>query len=301
MAQRNVARDRQAQVRTHEGGRAQTGNFAQQLKRAVTACMLWEDTFYESGKDIATRIHDLAKRCDPDFVAQLALDVRKRHGLRHAPLWLILSLLPRDDILGKAKSTAITDLVSRADEIPELLAMYWDGKGEGKPVAAALKRGLAGAFHKFDEYQFAKYNRDKAVTMRDAMFICHPKPKNDEQAALFKRLANDELKTPDTWEVGLSAGGDKKEVFTDLLIGLNNDLAGKWVLNVLQSDPAEHSIPKGLYDLTPLHKRRYFDPVQGTTVLFADDRVKPHTSIALNFCSKISHLFWSFSCGAFST
>ncbi len=215
MAQRNVARET-ASVRTHEGGRAQAGDYARQLQRAVTSCLLWEGTFYESGESIATRIHELANKCDADFVAALAVDVRKRHGLRHAPLWLILSLLPRDDISGKAKQEAITNVISRADEIPELLALYWDGKKEGKPVPAALKRGLAGAFEKFDEYQFAKYNRDKVVTMRDAMFICHPKPGKGRKA-LYKRIANDKLKTPDTWEVGLSAGGDKKETFTRLL------------------------------------------------------------------------------------
>ena len=94
MAQRNQARQRQETVRTHEGGRAQKGDYARQLRRAVTSCLLWEDTFYESGVDIATRIHTLANQCDPDFVADLAREVRKQHGLRHAPLWLVISLLP---------------------------------------------------------------------------------------------------------------------------------------------------------------------------------------------------------------
>jgi hypothetical protein len=184
----------------------------------VTACLLWESTFYESGEDIATRIHTLANQCDAAFVAQLALEVRTKHRLRHAPLWLILALLPRKDMPGVAKAKLITEVISRADEIAELLAMYWDGKGEGKPVAAALKRGMAGAFHKFEEYHFAKYKgTGKVVTLRDAMFIAHPKPKDEEQAALFKRIADDELKVPDTWEVGLSGGGDARKVFTDLL------------------------------------------------------------------------------------
>ncbi len=217
MAQRNQPRTRTTE-RTHEGGVAQAGSNEQQLRRAVTACLLWESTFYESGEDIATRIHGLANRCSADFVGDLALDVRKKHGLRHAPLWLILALLPRKDMPGVAKAKLITEVISRADEIAEVLAMYWDGKGEGKPVSAALKRGMAGAFHKFEEYHFGKYKgAGKAVTLRDAMFIAHPKPKDKDQADLFKRIADDTLKTPDTWEVGLSAGGDKQKVFTDLL------------------------------------------------------------------------------------
>lgn len=219
MAQVNQ-RQRAAQVRTHEGGRAQTGDVLQQLRRAVTSCLLWESTFYESGEDIAERIHRLANACDANFVADLAVEVRKQHGLRHAPLWLILSLLPRDDITGKAKAGAITNVISRCDELTEVIAMYWAStahKGKEGVIPNALKNGVANAFEKFDEYQFGKYRGEgKSVTLRDALFLTHPKP-SKEREDLYKRIANDELKTPDTWEVGLSTGGDKKETFTRLL------------------------------------------------------------------------------------
>ncbi|WP_390174307.1 TROVE domain-containing protein, partial [Staphylococcus pseudintermedius] len=38
-----------------------------------------------------------------------------------------------------------------------------------------------------------------------------------EQEALFKRVANQELETPDTWETQLSAVADAKETFTRLM------------------------------------------------------------------------------------
>lgn len=56
------------------------------------------------------------------------------------------------------------------------------------------------------------------VTLRDVMFLCHPKPKDEAQAALWKRLVAGELKTPDTWEVALSGGADKKETFERLIV-----------------------------------------------------------------------------------
>lgn len=219
MAQAN-RKQRTERVRTHEGAPAQRGNYAQQLRRAVTACLLWEDSFYESGEDIAHRIHTLASKCDAEFVAQLAVEVRQRHGIRHAPLWLILSLLPRDDIDGSKKAAAIAEVISRADELSEIIAMYWASKAHnGKPgvVPHALRNGVAKAFEKFDEYQFAKYrNEGKSVTLKDALFLTHPKPKKGRKM-LYKRIANGKLKTPDTWEVGLSTGGDKGETFTRLL------------------------------------------------------------------------------------
>ena len=238
MAQLNLAR-KEHRV-THEGGRARAGTPEQQLKRAVTACMLWEKTFYEDGVSIALRIHDLASRCSPRFVADLAIETRKKHGIRHASLWLALSLIGRG-MQGTDK--VISKVISRADELGEIIAMQWTETKQSKvsgisafgiiPNAVdhteetsnregklpnALKRGVALAFPKFDPYQLAKYNRkDRAVTLRDAMRMCHPKPANEEMAKVYKDLKEGTLASPDTWEVRLSGGEDKKEVFTDLL------------------------------------------------------------------------------------
>jgi 60 kDa SS-A/Ro ribonucleoprotein len=48
------------------------------------------------------------------------------------------------------------------------------------------------------------------VKLRYVLRICRPKPEGYEQAALWKRLLSGSLVTPDTWEVELSKGGDKK-------------------------------------------------------------------------------------------
>jgi len=47
--------------------------------------------------------------------------------------------------------------------------------------------------------------------------MSHAKPKDEAQAALWRRLAANELANPDTWEVQLSAGADKKETFERLI------------------------------------------------------------------------------------
>jgi hypothetical protein len=107
-----------------------------------------------------------------------------------------------------------------------------------QPLSAQVKKGLAAAFRKFDEHQLAKYNRDGAVKLRDALFLSHAKPidaqgitKSVRKAAvmeggelalnehedLFRKLVDGELATPDTWEVALSGGADKKETFTRLI------------------------------------------------------------------------------------
>ena len=53
--------------------------------------------------------------------------------------------------------------------------------------------------------------------MRDVLFLCHAKPKDTEQEAVWKNLVENTLEPPDTWEVALSAGKDKRENFEWLL------------------------------------------------------------------------------------
>lgn len=56
-----------------------------------------------------------------------------------------------------------------------------------------------------------------AISLKDVMFMVHPKPKNAAQAEVFRRLAASELPPPDTWEVALSAGADKKATWERLI------------------------------------------------------------------------------------
>lgn len=85
------------------------------------------------------------------------------------------------------------------------------------PFANQAKKGLAKAFHNFNEYKFAKYDRDAAIKLRDVMFLCRPKPENQYEQTLFKKVADRTLATPKTWEVLLSTGKDKKESWTKLI------------------------------------------------------------------------------------
>jgi len=49
------------------------------------------------------------------------------------------------------------------------------------------------------------------------LFLTHAKPQNAEQEAMWKRLAENQLATPDTWEVALSSGADKKTSWERLI------------------------------------------------------------------------------------
>jgi 60 kDa SS-A/Ro ribonucleoprotein len=217
MAKTNVKG--KAQYQTHEGAPSPGVPPIKELRRAVMACMLWEDQFYESGESIADRITGLVQKVPFKDAAQVAIDAREKFKLRHVPLLVLKAMLKPgpNHRQGREMGELITRVIQRADEMGELLSIYWKDNKE-QPLPAQLKVGLARAFKKFPEYQLAKYNRDAAVKIRDVMFLVHPRPNNEKQADLFKRVAEDKLAVPDTWEVALSAGGDKKVEFTRLLL-----------------------------------------------------------------------------------
>lgn len=197
---------------TNEGAPARRMTGEQALRRSVMACMLWEKEFYEDGVSVATRIRALARDLPLSKVSAIAIEARQKHNLRHAPLLLCVAMAERG---GAIVGDTLVQVIQRADELSEFVALYWkDGK---KPMSKQVKRGLGEAFKKFDEYQLAKYDRATAVRLRDVLFLTHPKPMNRKQAALWKRLANDELATPDTWEVALSGGANKKDTFERLI------------------------------------------------------------------------------------
>jgi len=201
-------------VFTHEGGPARHIPEIAQLRRSVLSCMLWEREFYEDGAAIADRIAGLAAKVSAKYLADLAVEARTQFGLRHVSLLLARELAKRPDGRPLVRDT-LKGVLKRADEPAEFLALYW-AKGK-TPLAYQVRLGLQDALASFSEYQLAKYDRAGKVKMRDVFRIARPKPVDDQQAELWRKAVKGELATPDTWEVALSRGDDKKEAFERLL------------------------------------------------------------------------------------
>jgi len=150
----------------------------------------------------------------PAKVAALAVEARSVMKLRHVPLLLVREMARHATHRALVAET-LAQVIQRADELAEFVAIYWaDGRA---PLSGQVKKGLAAAFPRFDEYALAKYDRAGVVRLRDVLFLCHAKPRDAEQAAVWKRLVDGELATPDTWEVALSSGGDKLSHWERLL------------------------------------------------------------------------------------
>lgn len=210
---------------THAGGQARKMTNTQALQRAVNACLLWEDTFYESGESIADRLTTLTHAVPIDVALAVAERAHREMFIRHAPLQIAVAVLSHPDrqrlglVNGPSISDEIASLLTRPDQLTELVSLYW--KGKRKPLPNQLKKALASAFTLFEAYQLGKYKQEgKELTLRDVMFLAHPKPRDAEQAEVFKQFADGTLAPPNTWEVRLSASksdAEKRAIWTDLI------------------------------------------------------------------------------------
>jgi len=190
------------------------------LRRAVMACLLWEDLFYSSGTDNSENIANLIAQVDPQTVSEIAIEARVAQKLRHVPLYIASEMLKHPKHR-EYVSEVLPRVITRADQLTDFLSLYWKvgTKDEKKTaIASQVKKGLADAFHNFNEYKLAKYDRDSKIKLRDVMRLVHPKPRNAAESELFDKVIKRTLDVPDTWEVALSAGRDKKATWERLIL-----------------------------------------------------------------------------------
>lgn len=106
--------------------------------------------------------------CPAIDVYNIALEARLMQKLRHTPLFIAVEMCkyPEHKLF---VADLLPKIITRADMLTDFLALYWkDGK---KPICNQAKKGLSAAFHNFNEYKLAKYDRDAAIKLRDVMFL----------------------------------------------------------------------------------------------------------------------------------
>lgn len=236
----------------YEGAKSHRQSPEVELYSHVCTSMV-QDQFYRSQDQGLRELSKLVERCDAQYIGNLAAYARNVMNLRSVPVALVglMALHKKAHV-----RETVPRIVRRADEITELLGFYSIINPNGtkaKPLAKlpkGLKEGLRLVFEsgRFDEYQLAKYNRDGAVKLRDALFLSHPRAKTDEMRELHKKLAEDSLTVPYTWETRLSQAGqtgeDKRAVWEELI---ESGAVGYMALlrnlrNILEADVGERFI-----------------------------------------------------------
>jgi len=191
------------------------------------------DKFYESAlaSDRAYRelIRDVTRH-DPEFVMKTAYYVRNVMGLR-TPATVMIAECARTMSVDGIDTSAVFDTpvsdyvaasIKRVDDMTELVAYCLKASAKEKTYTGrtpiVIQRGLKKAFGKFDEYQFAKYDKEDAlVTPKDVMCIAHPVPGSREQKVLYKKIGNETLDVPETWEQYIMIYGSTKKNWSYIL------------------------------------------------------------------------------------
>jgi len=171
---------------------------------------LLEDQYYRSVNETISEIRGYIRTVTPEFTAKLAVYARTEMNLRTIPL-VIMVELARMTSGNSVVSKGLTGVITRADQLSEALAYYQVSCAQtelGK-VPKQILKGIRDAFGKFDEYQLSKYQaKNKNITLRDAMFLSHPRPRGANRIILYNKIAHNELKAPVTWETTQSMLGE---------------------------------------------------------------------------------------------
>ena len=200
-------------VQNYEGGLSFSVDQLTELYMKAATCLVGEPKFYESTGFadqalIATAHKVLAT--DPEFVLQLAVYCREEMRLRSVPLVLCAEYANMEPGTVPNARKYISRVIQRADELTEILAYQFERNGVSPRKAKlpmAIKYGVRDAFRKFDAYQLGKYRGEgSGVSLKDALFITHPKPKDDQQQEDWNNLITGTLETPITWETQRSTG-----------------------------------------------------------------------------------------------
>jgi len=203
-------------VQNYEGGLAFGLDPYMDLYIRAASTLVGEHKFYTdantSDKDLLKSINAMAK-IDPEFILQLAVYCREELYLRSVSLMLVAEFANNSDCVGKVHKARkyVTRVIQRADELTELIAYQLNRNliipRDKTKLPMLIRFGVRDAFNKFDKYRISKYNRtDAEVKMRDAMFLTHPKPKNELEKEIFDSLADGTMESPETWEVTRSTG-----------------------------------------------------------------------------------------------
>ena len=195
-----------------ENGNIQKVKGDRQMLFEILTGVFWSGDDTSKVNLAISSLSSLVAKNDFDFIANLIVFVREEMGMRTFPIAMTVKFA---EILRKQNKSypklrnLVCDVIRRADELNEMYAYALTVFGDKKAVPSAIKKGVADAFNKFDEYQFAKYNRKGALTLKDTVRIVHPVPKNELQSNLFAKIMTESLSVPYTWETELSANGQK--------------------------------------------------------------------------------------------
>lgn len=191
---------------------------SQRFMEYVLSSFYAADGYYTSAEskldDMIVCINSLVQDNKQSLIESILKFAKNDMGMRTMP---IVATVHYFDALRRTGKQAlngrglVTSMITRADELTDMYAYALSVFGTKGQVPMAIKRGVADAFSKFNEYQFGKYNRDNAVKLSDLIRITHPVPLKYGIGQVFEKIVKNTLEVPYTWETEFSKNGQLPE------------------------------------------------------------------------------------------
>jgi hypothetical protein len=141
--------------------------------------------------DADMSLSQLVRGMSAEAVEQLSIKARQDGRLNEA-----FAIIVEMTTASRAHRVLVAETLGRTiqhlGDITGFVAFYW-AKGS-RLLSKQVKLGLARAFTKFSEREFAEHCEDRSgVKLRDVIALVHPKPMNREQGSVFAKLCNKTL------------------------------------------------------------------------------------------------------------
>lgn len=190
------------ETRNHEGAIVHKLSPIEDLFSKVLGSFFGESTFYEkrnAHKDFV-KLLDLIESLDEndkEYALKIA-ELGRLSNMIDYPLQILAATYNIEaykgdkflDETGKSKFSYYTDvIVRRAKDVNRILATHFAVYGKDRPLPKQMKKQLKAKLEQFDQYKLSKgLDLSKDKSLRDAIKLLHPTPKNKEMEDFYKAI-----------------------------------------------------------------------------------------------------------------
>lgn len=154
----------------------------------VTGC--FNNTFYAQAEDQLDQTVDLARRVEPEFLAKAAVYGRERARMKDAPAVLLAVLATRDAGLLEG---AFSRVVDDARMLRGFVQVMRSGVVGRRSLGSASKRLVREWLSRLTPEALFRQSVGTKPTLGDVLRLAHPRPRTDEERALYGYLVGKEV------------------------------------------------------------------------------------------------------------
>jgi len=174
-----------ANTRNAAGGRAYSLTDESALARfAAAGCLA--DSFYVSAETNLDEVRKLVDRCSPEFIAQTAIWSRQFGFMKDMPSYLLAALLRKDAVLAEKVAPKVADNGKIIRNVTQILRSGEKGKHSVPRTWRRYVRNYLTSKH--PKRILSESVGDGGMSLADVIRICHPKPADEAQAALWAHV-----------------------------------------------------------------------------------------------------------------